>query len=502
MDRSSRAAVGKVRLDSAVGRYIIVTTVTGSAVAQLTATVVNVALPTLADSLDATSSQQQWVINAYTLTLASLILLGGSLGDRFGRLRIYRIGVIWFALASLLCAVAPNINVLIGARLLQGMGGALLTPGSLAIIEATLRPGDRSKGVGRWSGLGGIASAIGPLVGGVLVGLSWRWVFLLNLPLAVLVIATSAKVPESLDPEARKHALDVGGAILTTAALAGSTFALIQGPSDGWTTLDIAAAGLAFLAFIGLVGWEPRAAAPMVPIRLFARREFAAANLITFLVYGGMGVVFFLLSIQLQVTAGFSPVAAGASMLPVTLLMFFLSPRVGQLSDRIGPRWPLTAGTVLIALGLVLFRRVGPGAEYVLDVLPAVLVFGLGLSLSVTPVTSAALGSVPSANAGAASGTNNAVSRTGQLLAVAAIPPLVGLTGSALSDPVALNSGFRTAMLASSGLVLLGSVTAFFGLRAASVSPSSDRAGSDGHSAAHHYDCPVDGTHSRARATT
>lgn len=452
--------VGEIRIRSALGRLVIATTVLGSSVAMLTATVVNVALPTLADDLGASASQQQWVVNAYLLTIASLILVGGSLGDRLGRLRIYRTGVVWFALASLACAIAPNVELLIVARLLQGVGGALLTPGSLAIIEASLHRDDRGAGVGRWSGLIGIAGAIGPLLGGLLVDLSWRWVFLLNLPIALVVLVLAVRLPESRDPDATKDPLDLVGAGLTVVALGASSYALIEGPNGGFGVLDAVAAVAAVAAVIGLVVYEPGRPGAVLPLELFADRTFAAANIITFLVYGGMGVVFFLMSIQLQVVSGYSPLAAGAAFLPVTGLMLALSSKAGALSRRIGPRIPLTVGPLLIALGMVLYLRVGPEANYLTDVLPGVIVFGLGLSASVAPVTATALGSVPDSRAGAASGTNNAISRTGQLLAIAGVPPLVGLTGDALSNPAMLDDGFASAMVIGAALVAVGGVLA------------------------------------------
>lgn len=486
---------GQVELDSTDGRVVIATTVGGSAVAMLTATVVNVALPTIATQLDATSAEQQWVVNAYLLTIASLILVGGSLGDRFGRVRVYRIGVAWFAVASLLCAVAPTIELLIVARLLQGVGGALLTPGSLSIIEATLRKPDRGRGVGQWSGLSGIASAVGPLVGGLLVGISWRWVFLINLPVAAVVFVVATRVPESVDASAQDAPVDVPGAALTAAALGGASYALIQGPTGGWGTLDLAAAVVAVAATAALVVLEPRREHPMLPIELFANRTFAVANLVTLLVYGGMGVVFFLLSIQLQVTVGYSAIAAGAALLPVTGLMLLLSSRAGDLAQRIGPRWPLAVGSALIATGMLMYGGIGPGSSYLADVLPGVTVFGLGLAAAVAPVTSAALGSVPDERSGAASGANNAIARTGQLLAVAAVPPLVGLTGEALSTPDQLNAGFDDAMLAGAAFVLAGGLVAAFTL--GDVELEDDEAAEDAepdwrHTASR---CPVDGGH-------
>ena len=478
---------GTIPLDSAEGRRVIGTTVAGSAVAMLTATVVNVALPSLASDLDATSGQQQWVINAYLLTLASLILVGGSLGDRYGRIRMYRLGVVWFAIASLACALAPTIEALIVARLVQGIGGALLTPGSLAIIESTLAPDDRGRGVGQWSGLSGIAAAIGPLVGGLVVDASWRWVFLLNLPIAAAVVVTSAGLPESTDPQAQDTELDVAGALLATAFLGFLSFALIQGPPGGWSVVDVGSALVAAGALVLLIVVERRRAHPMVPFELFANRPFAVANLITLLVYGGMGVVFFLLTIQLQVAGGWSALAAGAALLPVTVLLLLLSSRAGEVAQRIGPRWPLTLGPLGIAAGMLLFTRIGTDTSYFTDVLPGVVVFGLGLSASVAPVTATALGSVPESRSGSASGTNNAVARSGQLVTVAAIPPLVGLTGDALGDPRLLDAGFPTAMMVGAALVALGALSAALLLRSADLEGDTE--------ATHHRHCPVDGPH-------
>lgn len=489
---SESTGAGNIALDTTDGRMVIGTTVSGTAVAMLTATVVNVALPSLATDLEASSGQQQWVINAYLLALASLILIGGSLGDRYGRVRVYRVGVVWFALASLLCAIAPNVELLIAARFLQGIGGALLTPGSLAIIEATLRKEDRGRGVGQWSGLTGIAAAVGPLVGGLLVDSSWRWVFVINIPIAIAVMITSTRVPETVDESARGTRLDVPGAILATIGLGGVSYALIQGPNNGWALADIASAVVAAVALVWLIFYEPEQEHPMVPFDLFSNRRFAAANAITLLVYGGMGVVFFLLSIQLQVTSGWSALEAGTALVPVTLLMLALSSRAGDLSSRIGPRWPLTIGPILIAAGMLLFIRIGPDASFLTHVLPATVVFGLGLSASVAPVTATALGSVPDGRSGAASGTNNAIARTGQLLAVAAVPPLVGLTGEALSDPVQLDAGFPSAMAAGAIFVALGALTSFFMLRG-------DRVGEEAQEPElhrHYYpQCALDGPH-------
>lgn len=493
------SADGGIELSSGEGRTVMATVILGTAVASLTATVVNVALPTLASDLDAGSSGQKWIINGYTLTLAAFMLIGGSFSDRFGRLRVYRIGVVWFAIASLLCAVAWNTQVLIAFRLLQGIGGALLTPGSLAIIESSLRRSDRGRGVGLWSGITGLAGAIGPLLGGLLVEISWRWVFVINIPIAVAVVVLSRWVPETRDPNAHDAPLDLRGAALSAFVLGSLSYALIEGPEGSFTGFEVA------MAVAGVVGagllWrsQRRLERPLLPLDLFASRPFAIANLLTFLIYGGMGVLFFLLSVQLQVTSGWTALEAGTALLPVTVIMLLLSSRAGALAQRIGPRWPLTIGPLVVASGMVMMTRIGPDASFVADVLPAVTVFGFGLAGVVAPVTSTAMGSVPNERAGAASGTNNAVARTGGLLAVAAIPGLVGLTGTALSDPALLDPGFSRAMLVSAALVASGGVLALVLLRSEDLADvvaeddDSSTAGGEGVPHPHRNPCPVDG---------
>ena len=480
-----------VSLSSTTGRIVIATTVLGTAVAMLTATVVNVALPSIASELGASTAEQQWVVNAYLLVIASLILIGGSLGDRYGRVRVYRIGVIWFAVTSLIAAVAPTIEVLIGARLLMGIGGALLIPGSLAIIEATLVRGDRGRGFGLWSGLTGIAAAVGPLIGGALIELSWRWVFLINLPVALAVVLLSPRVPETSDESASEARLDIKGAFLAALALGGITFAIIQGPVAGISVVDGLALGVGILALGLLVPVERVAEEPMVPFRLFANRPFAAANLMTLLVYGGMGIVFFLLSIQLQVTAGWTPLEAGLALVPATILLLLFSARAGSVAQRIGPRIPLSIGPLLIAGGMLLMTRIGPDATYMADVFPAVVVFGAGLVGSVAPVTATALESVPDSRSGAASGANNAIARTGQLLAVAAIPPLVGLTGDSLNSAALLDAGFPDAMIVAASLVGAGALVAALGLRSDDLADQEDQ----DEEVSYYPSCPIDGTH-------
>ncbi len=448
---------GHIRLRSPAGRWVLLTTVLASGMALLDSTVVNVALPSLGRSLGADMADLQWTVNAYTLTLAGLILLGGSLGDRYGRRKIFLIGVVWFALASALCGLAPNIETLILARGLQGVGGALLTPGSLAIIQASFVRDDRPRAVGAWSGLGGVAAAVGPLLGGWLVqSVGWRWVFLINLPLAALVLAVAVRhVPETRDTSAAGR-FDVLGAALAALALAGVTYGLIE-TSMGLIPLVVGL--LLATAFVWLeIHRSPNA---LVPVGIFKSRVFTAVNVVTLIMYAAMGVVFFLLVVQLQVAAGFTPIAAGLSMLPVTVLMLLLSARSGDVAKKIGPRLPMTAGLLGCAAGLLLMSRIGPGSSYLVDVLPAVTVFGLGLSVTVAPLTATVLASTEERYAGVASGVNNAVARTGGLLAVAAVPPLVGLTGEAYDSPVAFTAGFQMAMLVSAGMLVASAILTF-----------------------------------------
>jgi EmrB/QacA subfamily drug resistance transporter len=441
------------RVNTVRGRWVLLATVLGSSMAMLDSTVVNVALPTIGRQLHASLGGLQWTVTGYTLTLAGLILLGGSLGDRVGRRRVFLIGVIWFALASALCGFAPTIGVLIGARLLEGVGGALLTPGSLAIIQATFAPDDRAQAVGAWSGLGGVAAAVGPLLGGWLVqSVGWRWVFFLNLPLAVAVIATAVRhVPETRDPMAHGK-FDVSGAALAALALAGITYALIEAPEQRNKTGVIVAAAIGVVAagaFVAVERWRTRAPArimPMLPLDIFRSRQFSVINVITFLVYGAFGGVLFLLVLQLQVVSGFSPIRAGASLLPVTILTLLLSARSGALAQRIGPRWLMTAGIASCAVGLALMTRIGPHASYFADVLPAVAAFGLGLSMAVAPLTATVLASADVRHAGVASGVNNAVARAAGLVAVAALPAAVGLGAASYHHPARFNHGFDLAV--------------------------------------------------------
>ena len=456
----------EVAFDSRAGRWVLAVAVLGSGLAFLDGTVVNVALPEIGRDLDASTSSLQWILNGYLLTLASLILLGGSLGDRYGRRRVFVLGTGLFTAASALCAAAPSAELLVVARLVQGIGGALLTPGSLAMIESSFRPGDRARAIGAWSGLGGVAAALGPLLGGYLVdAVSWRAIFLINLPIgAFVMVMASRHVPETRDPTAAGR-LDVPGAGLAALGLAGTTYALIEGPGQGISApiVVVGAGGLAALA--AFLAVERRSANPMMSLGLFASRQFSAANAVTFAVYAALSGVFFLLVAFLQISLGYSPIAAGAASLPVTALMLAFSARSGALAQRIGPRIPLTAGPLVIAAGMLLMTRIDPGDSYVSSVLPAVLVFGAGLTLVVAPVTATVLAAADSRHSGIASGINNAVSRVAGLLAIAVLPLIADLTGDRFYDPEAMADGFRTAMTACAALAAFGGVLAWLTIR-------------------------------------
>jgi EmrB/QacA subfamily drug resistance transporter len=465
MARAPVAPEGGLRMGTARGRWVLLTTVLGSGLALLDATVVNVALERIGADLGAGFAGLQWTVNAYTLSLASLILLGGSLGDRFGRRRVFVIGVVWFAAASLLCGLATNVATLVAARALQGVGGALLTPGSLAIISASFRGPDRAAAVGAWSGLGGVAGAVGPFVGGWLVEWSWRAVFLVNLPLAVVIVAVAVRhVPETRDPEASPR-LDWAGTALVALGLGCLTYGLTAAgePGNGAASLAWGAAGV--LALVAFVVVQRRIPDPLVPPVLFRNAQFSAANAVTLLVYAALGALWVLLVLQLQVVAGFSPLMAGSALLPVTVLMLLFSARVGALAQRIGPRLLMTAGPLVSAAGVLLMLRIGPGASYLTEVLPATVLFGAGLTLLVAPLTATVLDSAADRFAGVASGVNNAVARAAGLLAVAVVPVVAGISGADYADPAAFTAGFRTAVLVCAGLLVAGAVVSAVWIR-------------------------------------
>jgi EmrB/QacA subfamily drug resistance transporter len=455
MSGDGMATHESLRMGTPEARWVLFATVLGFSMALLDATVVNVALERIGSDLGADFAGLQWTINAYTLTLAAFILLGGSLSDRFGRRRVFIIGVCWFAVASLLCGLAPDLETLIAARGLQGVGGALLTPGSLAIISASFRGEDRAAAVGAWAGLGGVAGAVGPFLGGWLVAWNWRAVFLLNLPLAVVIVAVATRhVPETRDAEAAPR-LDWAGTVLVVTGLGLLTYALTSAGSglNAVVSLSGAAGAVALLAFV-LV--ERRCEHPLVPPVLFRSRQFTAANLVTLLVYAALSVIFVLLVLQLQLVSEYSPLLAGSALLPVTGILLAFSARVGALARRIGPRPLLTAGPLIAAGGVVLMLRVGEDADYVWDVLPGAVLFGAGLTLLVAPLTATVLDSAADRFAGVASGVNNAVARSAGLLAVAVVPVAAGITGIDYTDPAAFSAGFRAAMVICAALLVAG----------------------------------------------
>ncbi|SEF13584.1 MFS transporter [Jiangella alba] len=449
-----------VRLATPRGRALLAATALGSGMAFLDSTVVNVALPTIGRELDATLAALQWTVNAYTLTLAALILLGGSLGDRLGRRRVYLVGVVWFTAASVLCALAPTVEVLIAARALQGIGGALLTPGALAILQTAMHPDDRPRAIGAWAGLTGVSGVLGPLLGGWLLEYDWRWVFAINVPLAVVTVwLVVVSAPESRDEQASGK-FDVAGAALGAIALGASTYALISWPEDGASALNVGMAVLSVAAAAGFLYRERTATHPMVPLTLFSDRTFSGINLMTFAVYAGLSGVMFFIVIQLQVTLGWSPLEAGIATIPTTILMLVFSGRSADLAKRFGVRPPLVVGSLAGAAGVVLLVTVDAGDSYVTDVLPGVTLLGIGLTTLVPTLTATVMASAPQHLAGVASGVNNGVARAAGLLAVAALPAIAGLSGAAYEDPELLTDAYRIAMGVCAALLAVGAVAA------------------------------------------
>jgi len=408
-------------------RLTLIATILGSTVVFLDGTIVNVALPSLGRELGAGLAGQQWVVEAYMLTMVSLLLVGGSLGDQFGRRRLFVIGLLAFGATSILCALAPSEEFLIGARALQGVAGALLVPGSLAIVAATFSGEERGRAVGTWTAWTGIATVFGPAGGGALVGLiSWRAIFWVNIPLiAATVVLALRFVEESSDPEASRG-VDLPGVLLSAAGLAGPVFALIEQPTHGWgdplVWVPLVAGVACFLAF---VAWEARAARPMLDLSLFRIRNFAVTNLTTLAVYGGLAGGLLFVGLYVQQVVGYSAFEAGLATTPISLCLFFLSPRFGKLASGVGPRLPMTLGPIVAGVGMLLFMRLDAGASYLADVLPAVLLFGLGMSATVAPLTATVLDSVSERRVGIASGVNNGVSRVAGLLAIAVLGAVI-----------------------------------------------------------------------------
>jgi EmrB/QacA subfamily drug resistance transporter len=446
-----------VRFGTSRGRWVIAAAVLGSGVAFLDGSVVNVALPALRSDLHMNVAQLQWTLDAYLVTLTALLLLGGSLGDIVGRRRTFVAGLISFAVASCVCGIAPNATTLIAARAVQGAAAAFLVPGSLAIISATFHPDDRSRAIGAWSGLAGAASAIGPFVGGFMIdAVSWRLIFFINAPLVVVAVLIAVRhVPETKDDDATSP--DWPGAATITVALAAAAFALIERGSA-----TVVAGPIALLALAAFLAIERTSSKPMLPLGVFRSGQFTGANLVTFAVYAALGGAFFLFILQLQLRLGYSAVEAGVALSPVTLLMMLLSARAGALAQRVGPRVPMTIGPLVAAAGLFDFGRIRPGAHYATTVLPAVVIFGLGLTLTVAPLTAAVLAAADERHIGVASGVNNAVARLGSLIAVAALPALTAID---TSHPASLADGFPKAMWICAAACAAGGVIAFLTVR-------------------------------------
>lgn len=445
-------------------RLALLAAILGSFVAGLDATVVNVALPAIQDDLGGGLAAQQWISNAYLLTLGSLILIGGSLGDLFGERRVFSLGVAGFGASSLLCGIAPSVEVLVAARGLQGVFGALLTPSALAVIIAAFPSAERGAAIGSWTAWTGIAFVVGPLAGGVLVdATSWRWIFLINLPfVAVTLFVVAAAVEERVsDPDHPRAHVDIVGAVLCALGLGGPVYGLTRQPEVGWGSPEVLiplVAGLAFLT--AFLIWERRSPQPMLPLDLFRRRNFAVGNAQTLAMYGGLSLNLFTLTLFLQQVAGYSALEAGLATMPTTVVMFLLSKRMGALADRLGPRLFMGGGPLLAACGLALFLRTSGDAAYVSEVLPALAVFSLGLSMTVAPLTATVLADADDSNAGIASGINNALARMAGLLAVAAL-------GIIVSGAITVGS-FHRVMAIAAGLVALGGVLGLVGI----VNPS------------------------------
>lgn len=455
---------------SAQGRGVLWATVLGSGLGYLDGTIVNVALPHIGTDLGAGLVALQWTVNGYALALSGLLLLGGSLGDRLGRRRIFVLGTIWFTLASIGCALSPSTGVLIAMRILQGVGAALLTPGSLAILQSVFRPSDRARAVGAWSGLGGVATALGPLVGGVLIGVAswgWRLAFAINLPIAAAVVLLARRyLPESRDPQASGR-VDVLGTVLAALGLGGVVYGLTEGPPSSWSSAPVVTLAIGVVLLAGFVVSQLRVANPLLPMGLFASRQFTGANLATLVVYAALGGSMFLLPLQLQQVTGFSAVAAGAATLPFTAILMLFSSRVGAWSARIGPRLPMTIGPVLAGAGMAMLAWIGAGSGYVTAVLPGVLVFSIGMTITIAPLTATVLAAAPTRQAGVASAINNDVSRVAGLLAVAVLPALSGITPAAYADPAAFSTGFSRAVIICGILAAAGGLISWLTIRTA-----------------------------------
>jgi EmrB/QacA subfamily drug resistance transporter len=455
-----------VPLNSARGRLVVAATVLGSGVVFLESTVVNVALPSIAEELDLGIAGLQWILDGYLLTLSALILTGGSLGDVFGRGRIFVLGLLAFAITSALAAFMPTATSLVTVRLLQGAAGALLVPNSLAVLETVFEGADRGRAIGQWAGWSAASTALGPLAGGWIIdATSWRWVFGVVAPIAFIAAAIGMRaIPPVQETRNQSKRIDVTGSLLATIGLAGITTALIVGPIRTFTDPWVVASGLGGVFVLAWFVWyEKRADHAMLPLAMFQSRDFAGTNAATLFIYAALSAVFFLLMLQLQEGLGYSALQAGASLLPINVLMVLLSPVAGRLATRWGARWLIAAGAAFCAGGALVFMTVKPGAVYATTVLPAATLFGLGLATLVAPLTAAMMASAEDTLKGVASAFNNAVARVAGLLATVIVPLAAGIAGRA--DVGAVTSGFASAMAICAGLCLMGGIVAAVALR-------------------------------------
>lgn len=453
------------------GRALLAASILGSGAVFVEGTVVNIALPAIARDFGLGLDGLQWVVTGYLITLSALMLLGGALGDRFGSRRVFIVGALSFSAVSACCAIAPSAAVLLGTRMLEGAAGALLVPNSLAMLETAFSPGERGAAIGHWAGWTGISAAAGPFMGGWLVDVaSWRWVFVCVIPLAIVGAWLAARQPElgvagptqsvASGPPAGTHGIDYLGAILVTAGLSCASGALISGPRLGFTNaITISAAVIGLVCFVVFIVVERRVRNPLLPLDLFRSRQFSGANITTLFIYSALSGLLLLLVLQLHNNLGYTALETGAALLPTNVMLVALAPLAGRVAHRVGARVPMLAGAVLASIGMLVFARVQPGVGYVTVVLPAVIVFGIGLAALVAPLTSVVLGSVADDRVGVASGVNNAAARLAGLIAVAALPLAAGLGGlDHLAGP-SLTAGFVRAMWINAGLCAAGAVT-------------------------------------------
>lgn len=462
---------GPLRYRSVRGRWALSAVILGSGAAFLEGSVVSIALPAIGREFNLELGGLQWIVNGYMIALSSLIILGGSLGDQYGRRRIFVIGAVGFSVTSVLCALAPTAGVLVGARVLQGAAGAMMVPGSLAILEASFAPEDRGQAIGAWAGFAGISTAIGPFAGGALVDAgSWRFVFLIVVLVAgPAALITLRHIPESRDDDVTGRP-DWLGAALVSLGLGGVVYALVKAGGRGLGDPLVATVGaLGVVLLVAFVLVERRVRRPLVPFRVFRSRQFTGANLATLANYFALGGAFFFLALELQTVLGYSALEAGAATFPTTLLMLLLSPQAGKVSQRIGPRWPMTVGPLVAAVGFLLLGRLEPASGYASDVLPGVVVFGLGLTIFVAPLTSAVLAAVPDHEAGLASALSNAFARLAQLGSSAILPLAAGLGASTAVGPGAFAAGFSRAMTICAAVLVGGAAIAFFTIRRAAA---------------------------------